>query len=656
MSKAPKNLVTRSAGSVSYNEEAGTVDIVYSTGARRELDGMWEELVVSEEAIDATRLDAGAVSLIVDHVPYGLPIGRVIGHRIENGQAIATVKLSEAPENAGIVADIRAGIIRQVSVGYMPKSFTDTEQDGVITRTVTSWEPWEISLVVIPADPAAHIRSAGASPTRRSEVTMDPEELLAQAQAELEAAQAALAEVAETGDETAIAEAQAAVESAQAEVDAAQAAIEAEDDGDDNDSEDDAETRAAEQTRVAAILAYATRNQLPAAMIAEHITARRSIQEVRDMTTSTRAARSAGPVNTARTRQQRDLDRQGLHTRAAAAFFARMSGDRAAIQEAGDLRSMRIAEIARLFLNESGATRMSDRDILTRSTGMGMLTTSDFSFTSAVTGAVDRRVRQIAEAIEIPLEPLVTTTYVRDDRQVETYSAGGFPELLETPEGAEYEAGSIVTDAGTFKIRKFGRVLILSLEAMIRDDMRLLDSAIRGTASAGIKLKQKLIREAFNAKMADGKTLFHATRGNLIADRLTLAGLSKARAALRKLKGVDGEPRNLAGKFLIVSPDDETVAQQLVSPITAAVTGEVNVFAASLTVIVDPMLSAGEWILAADPAMGDSIEYAELEGYEGVNVADFFNPAVDGMSWRARAFGGAHPTGMAFIKSTGTAA
>lgn len=154
------------------------------------------------------------------------------------------------------------------------------------------------------------------------------------------------------------------------------------------------------------------------------------------MTKQNRADRSAGTLNTARTRQQRDLDHQGLHTRAAAAFYARMSGDRSAIQEAGDLRTMRIAEIARLFLNETGATRMSDRDILTRSTGMGMLTTSDFSFTSAVTGAVDRRVRQVAETIEIPLEPLVTTTYVRDDRPVESYSAGGFPELIETPEGA----------------------------------------------------------------------------------------------------------------------------------------------------------------------------------------------------------------------------
>lgn len=320
------------------------------------------------------------------------------------------------------------------------------------------------------------------------------------------------------------------------------------------------------------------------------------------------------------------------------------------------MRSMRIAEIARLFLNDSGASRMSDREVLTRSTGMGMLTTSDFSFNSAVTGGVDRRVRQLAESTVIPLDPLVTTTYVRDDRPVETYSAGGFPELLETPEGAEYEAGTIATDSGTFKIRKYGRVLILSLEAMIRDDMRLLDTAIRGAASAGIKLKQKLIREAFNAKLGDGKPLFHASRGNLITDRLNLAGLSKARAVLRKMKGIDGEPRNLDGRFLIVSADDETLARQLVSPITAAVTGEVNIFAGSLTIIVDPMLEAGEWILAADPAFGDSIEFADLEGYEGVNVAEFFNPAVDGMSWRARAFGGAHPTGTGFVKSTGTAA
>ncbi|WP_330448459.1 hypothetical protein FLP41_15155 [Paracoccus marcusii] len=62
----------------SFDEKAGTIKVVYSTGARVDRGVYLEDLVVSEEAIDATRLDAGAVHLIRDHMPYGDPVGRVI--------------------------------------------------------------------------------------------------------------------------------------------------------------------------------------------------------------------------------------------------------------------------------------------------------------------------------------------------------------------------------------------------------------------------------------------------------------------------------------------------------------------------------------------------------------------------------------------------
>nr|WP_276269689.1 Mu-like prophage major head subunit gpT family protein [Paracoccus sp. N5] len=116
-------------------------------------------------------------------------------------------------------------------------------------------------------------------------------------------------------------------------------------------------------------------------------------------------------------------------------------------------------------------------------------------------------------------------------------------------------------------------------------------------------------------------------------------GLAKARAALRKVTDIDGEPMGLTPKYLVVSEELEMAAQQLISPITAAVTGEVNPFAAQLTLIVDPVFQGTEWMLAADPDYGDAIELADLRGHEGVRIEEIPNHLIDGLSYRGSGCG-----------------
>ena len=72
-------------------------------------------------------------------------------------------------------------------------------------------------------------------------------------------------------------------------------------------------------------------------------------------------------------------------------------------------------------------------------------------------------------------------------------------------------------------------------------------------------------------------------------------------------------------RFLVVSPEEETIAEQALAEIAAATAGEVNVFAGRLLIIVDPRLAAG-WYLVADPASVDGLEYATLEGEGGPQV------------------------------------
>ena len=151
----------------SFNDDNKTCDLVWSTGAQvRRFD--WcegpfiEELDLSPEAVDMTRLNSGA-PLLDTHDCYELEsvIGVVERAWLENGIGHATVRFSEREEVEPIVRDVKAGIIRNVSVGYAVQQYEITApQDGSMpVYRATKWEPYELSLVPIGADAKAAVRS-----------------------------------------------------------------------------------------------------------------------------------------------------------------------------------------------------------------------------------------------------------------------------------------------------------------------------------------------------------------------------------------------------------------------------------------------------------------------------------------------------------------
>lgn len=162
----------------SLNEEQRTVDLVFSTGAGVErFDWMSgkrfiEKLEISASAIDLTRLNSGA-PLLDSHSAYSISdqIGAVVpgSARIEKGQAVATVKFSARDAVAPILRDVKDGILASVSVGYRVSRYEEDTPKGndLPTRTATRWMPYEVSLVSMPADVGARIRSGDKSDTNQ---------------------------------------------------------------------------------------------------------------------------------------------------------------------------------------------------------------------------------------------------------------------------------------------------------------------------------------------------------------------------------------------------------------------------------------------------------------------------------------------------------
>jgi phage head maturation protease len=166
----PKQMRAAEVRGASYNADDNSVELIWSTGAvvrRRGPSGPFDEqLLITAAAVRLDRLNAGA-PLLNSHADWSLEniIGSVIEGtaRIEGAKGVARVRLSTAAGDADNVAKVKGGVIRSVSVGYVVHAVEITERDGSVPLwTARDWEPLELSLVAIPADPGAHVRSASA--------------------------------------------------------------------------------------------------------------------------------------------------------------------------------------------------------------------------------------------------------------------------------------------------------------------------------------------------------------------------------------------------------------------------------------------------------------------------------------------------------------
>jgi phage head maturation protease len=647
--RAPSNPTTTRALSVrsaSFDEAENTVEVVYATATRAQRDGYLEELVISEEAIDATRLDAGAVPLLVDHMPWGTAFGTVVGHRIEGGQAIATVKLSVAEEHRGIVENIKAGVIRTVSVGYQILGWDEVPtEDGAPVMRVTRWMPAEISLVTIPADHLAQIRSTSsadlvrrtitAAPKKEASMTVKTKAKTGQRSAAAAAAEV-LDEVAEAAGVEATQELEAAVEEAiQGAVDtvAEEAAAESEETAaDETAAEDDGETvdeAPAEASRAAAILELCTRHGLSLAFATRHVKAGTSIHQVRAAVLDSIAARSAPPMTTARiTRDERET----LVSRASDAIYSRMSGE-APTAQARDMRYLSVVEMARAFVG-ADAAGMSRSQVVQAAlqTRSGMHTTSDFA--AALGNAASRTLRRAYEAATPTYGPFVREVTLPDFRATDRVQIGDAPILERRAEGSETKRGTLSDSKESIQLATFAKALSMSRQMMVNDDLDAFSRILTSFGMRAAELQSDLVygKLTGNPKMSDGKSLFHASHNNILNVALDVNGLSEARKAMRKQTGLDGAKLNISPVTLIVGPELETEAQKIIAPISAALAGDVNPFAgSSLQLVVDSRIEDAAWFLAANPALIDTIELAFLDGARGVQTSTIDAPMLDGV-------------------------
>lgn len=146
------------------NTEARTVDLVWSTGAPVRRSGYptdyIEELSLAPGAVRLDRLNKGAPLLDThENMSLAAVIGVVERAWIEGGKGRATVRFSDRPDVEPIWRDVQAGILRNISVGYRTHKTERDDTGEVPVERAVDWEPFELSIVPIPADAGAQTRS-----------------------------------------------------------------------------------------------------------------------------------------------------------------------------------------------------------------------------------------------------------------------------------------------------------------------------------------------------------------------------------------------------------------------------------------------------------------------------------------------------------------
>ena len=648
-----------------FSEADNTVEVVWTQGASVRRYDFWNErpydesLEVSPDAVDMTRFDAGTVQVLDGHKTYG-GVGAILGIAergwIEGGEGKALLRLSQRPELAGVVADIKAGVIRAISFGYAVQRYEITRAqdrtDGInvdLYRAVR-WMPQEISFVTVPADPGAGTRSQPTASGAQPAPAGLPCEFTYRAAAHNTNPEQAMPQVnpAGAGGQSAdvAASAPAATQTRQEPVAPVVAHVPGH-----VPAQVTAPAGVFDGQRAADIVALCQRHgmgDLQATLLQRQASmdeARAAVLTALDQ----RSEQSApGPSTMIRTVGDEQENRvRGIEN----ALMHRVSPANALDDNGRQYRSMTLVEMARsvaegLGVNTRGMSRPQIVDAALRMRA-GYMGTGDFP---ALLGGVGQRILRAA----YELAPTTYQLWARraanlpDFRIRQAIGVGGDTELKKINEHGEYTYGSLTEDVAGYRAFSYGRSLAITRQMIVNDDLDAFTRVGTRFADSARRLENRLVYDQIlgNPKLADGVDLFHADHKNVAAgaaSAMSLDALSGLRKLMRKQTDRDGHVLNIGPSFLLVGSDLETQAYQFTSPnYSPTEPGAVNEFRSggrtALTPVVEPLLdaaSATAFYLLANSAQVDTVEFAYVDGYEGLRTETFASEDVDGIKLRA---------------------
>lgn len=166
----------------SFNKGERTVDAVLSMGSEVKRFYGREALQISPKACDLSRMESGGVPVLDHHKQDGIDsmLGRVTETWFRNKALMGRLKFNETPRGEMALGMVSRGEVAGVSIGYAVDEWRITDKEGNVIDpqkdrmrwdddllfTGTRWKLFEASLVGVPADSVATVRSFGSGMDR----------------------------------------------------------------------------------------------------------------------------------------------------------------------------------------------------------------------------------------------------------------------------------------------------------------------------------------------------------------------------------------------------------------------------------------------------------------------------------------------------------
>lgn len=590
----------------SVDTDSRTVELSFSSETPY---GRWfgdEILCHDEECINLERFNNGLGTVLFNHDRDAV-VGHVEKVWIEDNRGKALVRFDEDEQSETIFQKVQSGTLQGVSVGYSIKRYEVLDDKdsvssngrfkGPDTYVVTDWEPLEISIVSVPADPTVGVgRSAEeihtSINTQEEEKSMDPKDVL-------KTEEVKSTEPVETGITKA----------------------------------DLAKAMEQERKRTSEITALFRDFDVEGAD--EAIVMGVSVDEARAMVMDQLRARNKG-VTVTMGEAESDKFRAAAQDAVLMAAGIPVAEPAPGAQE---LRSHSMVELAREALQrENLKANYADNMEMARAA-----INSTSTFPAIMSNLANKSVMVGFNEAETTFQIWAGKGSNRDFKEAARVALSEAGNLELVPEGGQFPQDVFGEASARTKVATYGKIFSLTRQAIINDDLGLFSKIATKYGSAAKRLVNKMVYAQLTGavKMQDGVALFDNKHGNVAGtgEALSVKAIAKAITAMRRQKGITGAANlNITPKYLVVPPELEVTAYQIVNS-TAAVdgtnSGVINPYKGRFVVVADAELTDPDaWYLVADASQHDTIEVTYLNGVETPRLETRQGFDVDGIEYK----------------------
>ncbi len=662
----------RASGNVdvqSLDAEKRTVELLWYTGAFVTRFNYWDgeiyELAFSMDpkAVRLNRMKSGA-PLLNSHAQYDLSnvIGVVENAWIDSGKGHCVVRFSEREDVGPIFEDVKSKIIRNVSMGAVVHQMKEITEKGDRTKKFLAidWEPMEVSLVAVGADPGAQALSDSAEKF--------PCQINFSAAADADAHRGKAMKVRLLADIEDVGKLGEIVEIEESAFDVKLHS---------KDTETQAKPKSADSPSTVARLVdeEIERDQQLAAQakrvgehyglddlwVQKHINLGTPIKALMQLAAEERKRRE--PPTRGSITVGDDHDSWESKSERMAVALAARAVRKEVPAEARAFAQFGFIDLAYETIRSLRIARGVDQRDRSRVVELA-LSTSDYPNLLA---NASNKVLLPAYAAAVPTyRQLCIRQDLPDFKSASVLNVGDFPQPLAVGENGEIKLGHFAEQKNTVALGTYGRRLAFSRQMLVNDDLNAFGRVL---GAYGVRIADFENAAFFTLLGTVGPTLgdtgamFNATalttaggHANYTSSGTAISATSITVGAtlMQSQTGIgadnlgDGIKLNIMPRYLLAAPGKRELAFQYTSAayVPSAPTSQ-NPWAGKIEPILDANLSGNRWWLFADPALFPNFAYGSLSGsagprvmsrsgfeVEGVELRVAFDFYVGGIDWR----------------------